>query len=172
MFNSIKCVLVTVFLVIFALPTLGATKQHTHSGGPFEGNWESCFSWQGDKICGGKVLLQNQKNVCGTWTYFATNRMYSGNIQLTTLRSKTAKKDFICGDIGSDTHTECEADVDANLHWEVAKGYMMICDGSLEESDKLSVIKCSKDLHKKKISNEAIKEMLSERWIQQCLTRP
>lgn len=86
----------------------------------FEGVWQSCFRFSpsdkdnyarygGEKICSGFVLVQQGKNLCGTWEYFASTP-YEGRIQAMQQDATTARSAKICGRPGSYTQTACEDD--------------------------------------------------------------
>lgn len=83
----------------------------------FEGVWQSCFRFSpsdkdnyarygGEKICSGFVLVQQGKNLCGTWEYFASTP-YEGRIQAIQQDATTARSAKICGRPGSYTQTAC-----------------------------------------------------------------
>lgn len=154
------------------------------SGGAFQGNWEHCdhlndAHWGKGKVCSSYVLLQNKKNICGTWSYWATGTTYEGQLQMTAIRKNTAKKDLICGVPGSETQTECANEYTPEGGWEAYKGYMMVCQNALlteatqDKTETSPIAKyCDRYYTRKTIPARQIKELLAEPWMQQCLTRP
>ena len=146
------------------------------TGGAFQGNWEHCdrlndARWGKGTICGGYVLLQNDQNICGTWSYWASGTTYEGQLQMTAIRNKTAKKDRICGTPGSETQTECANEYTSDGGWEAAKGYTSVCNNALQESDTPNVASCSHYYPKKQLHQSQVKTLLAEPWMQQCLSR-
>lgn len=97
---------------------------------PFEGRWENCQLFKGDEICSSYVLIQKGGHVCGEWEYWATYRIYSGQLQALTKSLNQAELTLICGTPGSETNTECD-NTSQHGSWEKAKGGLSICNGQL-----------------------------------------
>lgn len=98
---------------------------------PFEGRWESCQIYKGDEICSSYLLVQDGARVCGEWEYWATNRIYSGQLQAVQNGPSQAKLSLICGTPGSETSTDCDNTALPKGRWENAKGGLSICNGQL-----------------------------------------
>lgn len=98
---------------------------------PFEGRWEICQLFKGDEICSSYVLTQRGGRVCGEWEYWATYRIYSGQLQALTKNSNQAELTLICGTPGSETSTECDNNKPPHGSWQKAKGGLSICNGQL-----------------------------------------
>ena len=141
-------------------------------GGPFEGKWEHCETWQGYAVCSDYTLLQRGRNVCGTWSYFATNAGYQGQLQLTAIRRLTARKDLICGDSGSETRQPCTSEYVPDGGWEPKQGYLIICKGVLQDADQSSVKHCHSNLRRHRMDEADRLALLARGWMQQCLARP
>ena len=154
--------------VLYAALILIATPGHAKPLKNFEGAWRSCFTLQGERICTGYYLVQKNKNVCGTWEYFATNMMYEGQLQAVAEDKTHAKWTKICGRPGSETHTECAGDT----NWENSQKTLQLCNGRLIEGDEVCNATLVKNgYHKQKLKSSMQKSLLATPWVQQCLSQ-
>lgn len=139
---------------------------------PFEGHWSSCGLWKGYEICSGYRLVQNGKQICGEWEYWATNRTYSGQLQATARSSNQADIKLICGTAGSATSTECQDDPEQKSGWESGKGGLSRCRNQLfENPDK----PCNDetylqgDYRYRPLTPKESLGLRSEVWVKSCL---
>jgi hypothetical protein len=141
-----------------------AVPEKPQDSGAFAGEWEACEGTNAPEECGRYVLLQQGDRICGTWSYFATGKDYSGRIIARATSSTEAKRTHVCGRPGSETTTECENG------WQTIDKPLRICDGKLGDMTRADG-SCFADYQSVPLADEARVALQAEPWMQACLAR-
>jgi hypothetical protein len=135
-----------------------------HESAPFTGSWESCAGADAAEQCSRYLLLQRGKNICGTWSYFASGDGYEGRVMADANSPFEARRTRICGRPGSETRTECETG------WETIDRPLRLCDGKLGDLDGKNG-SCFADFERIKGAGPSLAVLAGQPWMQACLSR-
>jgi uncharacterized protein len=139
---------------------------------PFEGRWEHCQIYRGEEICSSYDLVQQGAHVCGLWEYWATNKIYSGQLQAAIKKHNHAELKLICGRLGSETSTECDNSVQPTGAWEKAKGRLSVCNGKLydrQSSASCAPINQAHGFLYRPLADKERESLFSQVWLRACL---
>ena len=131
---------------------------------PFAGTWESCEGASTPAECSRYMLVQRGRRVCGTWSYVASGIGYEGRLIASATSETLARRSHVCGRPGSETRTECEDG------WEAVDTPLRLCNGKLGDLGSADGI-CSADHRPVPASESGHEALLSESWVQECLSR-
>lgn len=134
-----------------------------HELAPFAGSWESCAGADAPEQCSRYLLLQRGKNICGTWSYFASGDGYEGRVMAEAISPLEARRTRICGRPGSETRTECETG------WETIDRPLRLCDGRLGDLDGKNG-KCFADFERVEGAAPSLAVLAGQSWIEACLS--
>lgn len=130
---------------------------------PFAGSWESCAGTDAPEQCSRYLLLQREKRICGTWSYFASGKSYEGRVIAEATSSLGARRNRICGRPGSETRTECETG------WETIDRPLRLCNGKLGDLDSKDGL-CFADFERVAGADRSLQELTSQPWVHACLS--
>ncbi|TQM10478.1 hypothetical protein FB548_2681 [Pseudoxanthomonas sp. 3HH-4] len=132
--------------------------------GPFAGKWEACDGTNSPDECSRYVLLQHDDRVCGTWSYFASGKVYEGRIVARATSSVEARRTHVCGRPGSETQTECDDG------WQRIDKPLRLCDGKLADLTRADGT-CVADHQAVPMPDEERYAVQAQPWIRECLSR-
>lgn len=113
------------------------------------------------------MLLQNGRNVCGTWDYTASSSGYAGQLKATALSNTVLRKDQVCGSPGSETQTECSEEGTPQVAWEPADGKLYLVRSGMSEDSK-----ASKPYFRRRLFRHGERaELQAPPWVASCLAR-
>lgn len=177
-----QCLGIGVFLAISAISATGCVKSPSQvttspvpssapgdakpdlpASTPFAGVWESCAGTDAPEQCSRYLLLQREKHICGTWSYFASGKSYEGRVIAEATSSLGARRNRICGRPGSETRTECETG------WETIDRPLRLCNGKLGDLDSKDGL-CFADFERVAGADRSLQELTSQPWVHACLS--
>jgi len=130
---------------------------------PFAGVWESCAGTDAPEQCSRYVILQREKRICGTWSYFASGDSYEGRVIAEMMSPLEARRTRICGRPGSETRTDCDTG------WETIDRPLRLCSGKLGDLDSRDG-RCFADFESVEDATTSLQELASQPWVQACLS--
>ncbi len=96
-------------------------------GGEFEGKWEQCTMWRGENACNSFTLLQKGKKICGEWSFWASGRVYEGQLMAEQRDSGRAEWLLTCDSM----KPGCARPDGSQPDWQPVKGELRLCHGVL-----------------------------------------
>jgi len=129
----------------------------------FAGSWESCAGTESPEQCSRYLLLQREKRICGTWSYFASGGIYEGRVMAEAISPVEARRTGICGRPGSETRTECEAG------WDIIDRPLRLCGGKLGDLDGKDG-RCSADFERVERPDPSLDNLAAQAWMEACLS--
>lgn len=130
--------------------------------GAFAGSWQACEGAPSPDQCSRYLLQQRGDRICGTWSYFATGAGYQGRVIARAVSSTEARRIHICGRVGSETRSECEAG------WESIDKPLRLCGGKLGDLDGADGT-CFADFEPAPDAERELAALAAEPWMQACL---
>jgi len=142
----------------------------------FEGRWERCSMWQGEKACSSFSLLQQGKRICGEWSLWASGRVYEGQLMAEQLEPDRAEWRLSCDAM----RPGCPGASITESDWGPTKSEFLLCDGVIHFSEKKGfgepVSECKKiderdGLLRVPIDRNSWEELREQPWMKTCLEK-
>ncbi|WP_137871076.1 hypothetical protein [Sphingopyxis sp. 2PD] len=115
---------------------------------PFQGSWQRCDTYRGDRVCSYALTTQRGNRVCGVESYFASGRLYYLRF-VGTAEGSSVRIDKICGRPGSETDTHCAdqapryRDSTEKVGWGTSTDMRHVCKGRLHEGRRGKPFSCA-----------------------------
>jgi hypothetical protein len=139
-------------------------KPNVTASATFAGSWESCVGTESSEQCSRYLLLQREKRICGSWSYFASGDIYEGRVIAEAISSTEARRTRVCGRPGSETRTECETG------WDTVDRPLRLCGGKLGDLDGKDG-RCFADFERVDRRDPSLEELAAQEWVEACLSR-
>jgi hypothetical protein len=148
-----------------SLPVKAAVDAKPNAGesASFAGSWQSCAGTESPDQCSRYLLLQRGKQICGTWSYFASGDSYEGRVVAEAISPVEARRTRICGRPGSETRIECEAG------WDTIDRPLRLCGSKLGDLDGRGG-RCFADFERDEHAEPALEELAAQAWVEACLS--
>lgn len=129
----------------------------------FAGAWESCEGAGSREECSRYLLVQRADRICGTWSYFASGKVYEGRIAARAASSREARRTHVCGRPGAETNTEC------GDGWQDIDKPLRLCDGNLGDMTAADGA-CLADYRAVPAQQDEWNALQGQPWLENCLS--